>query len=249
MAITLMIALASAFVLSITFVPAMTAILISGKVSESEVRPVLWFKAALCPMAGEGRGGPMPFILGGAGVFVAAVLGFGLLGQEFMPQLDEKDITVTNFRVPSASIDQSTQMQMQIENALKSLPEVALVFSKNGNADLGTDPMPPNASDTYVIPKPEKEWPADVKSKADILRHIEEKMKPLIGNRTEIQQPIQMRFNELIAGVRADVAVKLYGDDLDQMTVQAQRIAGILRKIPGAGDVSAEQTAGRPPSM
>ncbi|WP_343614942.1 CusA/CzcA family heavy metal efflux RND transporter [Novosphingobium sp.] len=246
MAITLMIALASAFVLSITFVPAMTAILISGRVSESEVRPVLWFKQRYAPWLEKAVARPMPFILGGAGVFVAAVLGFGLLGQEFMPQLDEKDITVTNFRVPSASIDQSTQMQMQIENALKSLPEVALVFSKNGNADLGTDPMPPNASDTYVIPKPEKEWPADVKSKADILRHIEEKMKPLIGNRTEIQQPIQMRFNELIAGVRADVAVKLYGDDLDQMTVQAQRIAGILRKIPGAGDVSAEQTAGAP---
>ncbi|MDE1917369.1 MAG: CusA/CzcA family heavy metal efflux RND transporter [Sphingomonadales bacterium] len=246
MAITLMIALASAFVLSITFVPAMTAILISGKVSESEVRPVLWFKKRYAPWLEKAVARPMPFILGGAGVLVAAVLGFGLLGQEFMPQLDEKDITVTNFRVPSASIDQSTQMQMQIENALKSLPEVALVFSKNGNADLGTDPMPPNASDTYVIPKPEKEWPADVKSKADILRHIEEKMKPLIGNRTEIQQPIQMRFNELIAGVRSDVAVKLYGDDLDQMTVQAQRIAGILRKIPGAGDVSAEQTAGAP---
>ncbi|WP_068094945.1 efflux RND transporter permease subunit [Novosphingobium rosa] len=246
MAITLMIALASAFVLSITFVPAMTAILISGKVSESEVRPVLWFKQRYAPWLEKAVARPMPFILGGAGVFVAAVLGFGLLGQEFMPQLDEKDITVTNFRVPSASIDQSTQMQMQIENALKSLPEVALVFSKNGNADLGTDPMPPNASDTYIIPRPEKEWPADVKSKADILRHIEEKMKSLIGNRTEIQQPIQMRFNELIAGVRADVAVKLYGDDLDQMTVQAQRIAGILRKIPGAGDVSAEQTAGAP---
>src|SRR3546814_6280567 len=90
-----------------------------------------------------------------------------------MPQLDEKDITVTNFRIPSASIDQSTAMQLDIENALKTLPEVALVFSKNGNADLGTDPMPPNASDTSVIPKPEKEWPAEVKSKEDILRSEE----------------------------------------------------------------------------
>ena len=97
-----------------------------------------------------------------------------------MPQLDEKDITVTNFRVPSASIDQSTQMQLQIENALKTLPEVELVFSKNGNADLGTDPMPPNASDTYVIPKPQSQWPADVKSKEDILRRIEARMKRLI---------------------------------------------------------------------
>ncbi|MEO7467034.1 MAG: CusA/CzcA family heavy metal efflux RND transporter, partial [Sphingobium limneticum] len=189
---------------------------------------------------------PLPFIAAGGGMFLAAVLCFGLLGEEFMPQLDEKDITVTNFRVPSASIDQSTEMQLRIENTLKTLPEVALVFSKNGNADLGTDPMPPNASDTYVIPKPESEWPSDVKSKDDILKRIEARMKPLIGNRTEIQQPIQMRFNELIAGVRADVAIKLYGDDLDQMSQQAQRIAAVVRKIPGAGDVSAEQTSGAP---
>ena len=106
--------------------------------------------------------------------------------------------------------------------------------------------MPPNASDTYVIPKPEDEWPAEVKSKEDILRRIEERMKPLIGNRTEIQQPIQMRFNELIAGVRSDVAIKLYGDDLDAMSEQAKRIAAAMRTIPGAADVSAEQTSGAP---
>ena len=246
MAITLMVALASAFVLSLTFVPAMIAIVVKGRVSETEVKPIRWFKERYAPVLGRAVARPMPFILGGVGVFVAAVLSFGFLGEEFMPQLDEKDITVTNFRVPSASIDQSTQMQLQIENALKTLPEVALVFSKNGNADLGTDPMPPNASDTYVIPKPEDEWPAEVKSKEDILRRIEERMKPLIGNRTEIQQPIQMRFNELIAGVRADVAIKLYGDDLDAMSEQARRIASVMRTIPGAGDVSAEQTSGAP---
>ena len=246
MAITLMVALASAFVLSLTFVPAMIAIVVKGRVSETEVKPIRWFKERYAPVLGRGVARPMPFILGGVGVFVAAVLSFGLLGEEFMPQLDEKDITVTNFRVPSASIDQSTQMQLQIENALKTLPEVALVFSTNGNADLGTDPMPPNATDTSVIPKPEDEWPAEVKSKEDILRRIEERMKPLIGNRTEIQQPIQMRFNELIAGVRADVAIKLYGDDLDAMSEQARRIASVMRTIPGAGDVSAEQTSGAP---
>ena len=246
MAVTLMVALASAFVLSLTFVPAMIAMVITGKVSETEVRPIRWFKDKYAPVLSRAVSRPLPFILGGAGVFVAAVLSFGLLGEEFMPQLDEKDITVTNFRIPSASIDQSTQTQLRIENALKTLPEVALVFSKNGNADLGTDPMPPNASDTYVIPKPEDEWPAEVTSKTDILRRIEEKMKPFIGNRTEIQQPIQMRFNELIAGVRADVAIKIYGDDLEQMSAQAQRIASAMRTIPGAGDVSAEQTSGAP---
>ncbi|WP_404477318.1 efflux RND transporter permease subunit [Novosphingobium sp. BL-52-GroH] len=246
MAVTLMIALACAFVLSLTFVPAMVALSISGKVSETEVKPIRWFKEKYQPFLTRAVARPLPFVFAGVGVFAAAILAFGLLGEEFMPQLDEKDITVTNFRVPSASIDQSTQMQLAIEETLKTLPEVALVFSKNGNADLGTDPMPPNASDTYIIPKPESEWPAEVKSKEDILRRIEERMKPLIGNRTEIQQPIQMRFNELIAGVRADVAVKLYGDDLDAMSEQAQRIAGVLRKIPGAADVSAEQTSGAP---
>ncbi|MFG6284316.1 efflux RND transporter permease subunit [Sphingomonas sp. S6] len=246
MATTLMIALACAFVLSLTFVPAMIAILIKGRVSETEVKPIRWFKERYAPLLAKAIARPLPFIAGGAGVFVAAVFAFGFLGEEFMPQLDEKDITVTNFRVPSASIDQSTQMQMRIEDALKTLPEVALVFSKNGNADLGTDPMPPNASDTYVIPKPESEWPTDVTSKEDILARIEERMKSVIGNRTEIQQPIQMRFNELIAGVRADVAIKLYGDDLDAMSTQAQKIANAVRTIPGAGDVSVEQTDGAP---
>ncbi|MBL8657711.1 MAG: CusA/CzcA family heavy metal efflux RND transporter [Altererythrobacter sp.] len=246
MAMTLMLALAAAFVLSLTFVPAMIAILIAGRVSETEVRPIRWFKERYAPLLEKAIRRPLPFMMGGAGAFALAVLAFPLLGEEFMPQLDEKDITVTNFRVPSASIDVSTQMQLRIENALKTLPEVALVFSKNGNADLGTDPMPPNASDTYVIPKPQSEWPPEVKSKADILRRIEERMKPLIGNRTEIQQPIQMRFNELIAGVRADVAIKLYGDDLQEMNAQARLIAGAVRDIPGAGDVTVEQTEGAP---
>ena len=246
MAVTLMVALASAFVLSITFVPAMIALAITGKVSEVEVRPIRWFKEKYEPLLVKAVARPKPFVVGGAAMFGAAALLFGLLGEEFMPQLDEKDITVTNFRIPSASIDQSTQMQLRIEDALKSLPEVALVFSKNGNADLGTDPMPPNASDTYVIPKPESEWPDEVRSKDDILKRIEQKMKPLIGNRTEIQQPIQMRFNELIAGVRSDVAVKLYGDDLDAMSTVAGQLARELRKIPGAADVQAEQTSGAP---
>ena len=172
MAVTLMIALASAFVLSLTFVPAMVALVIRGKVSETEVAPIRWFKRRYAPALARAVARPLPFIAAGAGVFAAAALCFGMLGEEFMPQLDEKDITVTNFRVPSASIDQSTQMQLQVENALKTLPEVALVFSKNGNADLGTDPMPPNASDTYVIPRPQSEWPPEVRSKADILRRI-----------------------------------------------------------------------------
>ncbi|WP_375211634.1 CusA/CzcA family heavy metal efflux RND transporter, partial [Aquabacterium sp.] len=186
------------------------------------------------------------FVASGAGVFVAAIFAFGLLGEEFMPQLDEKDITVTNFRVPSASIDQSTQMQLQIENALKSLPEVALVFSKNGNADLGTDPMPPNASDNYIILKPKDEWPAGVTTKEQVIERIREKTASLVGNNYDVTQPIEMRFNELIGGVRSDVAVKIYGDDLEQLAASAQRIAAVLRKTPGSSDVRVAQTTGFP---
>lgn len=246
MAITLMLALASAFVLSITFVPAMVALAITGRVSETEVRPIRWFKARYLPILRRAIARPLPFVAAGLTIFVVAALTFGTLGEEFMPTLDEKDITVTTFRIPSTSVEQSEAMQLQIERTISSLPEVALVFSKTGNADLGTDPMPPNASDTYVIPKPDREWPAEVRTKADILRRIDGKTKNLIGNRWEIQQPIQMRFNELIAGVRSDVAVKVYGDDLDAMSEAARRIAGALRTIPGATDVQAEQTSGAP---
>lgn len=246
MAITLMLALVAAFVLSLTFVPAMVGLLVTGHVREQEVRPIRWFKQRYAPLLEQAVERPWPFLAGGAAVLLIGVLSFGLLGEEYMPKLDEKDITVTNFRIPSASIDQSTRMQLRIENALKTLPEVELVFSKNGNADLGTDPMPPNASDTYVIPKPESEWPDDVRGKDDLVRRIQQRMEPMIGNRTEIQQPIEMRFNELIAGVRADVAIKLYGDDLDAMSRQARLIAAELRRIPGAADVSAEQTEGTP---
>jgi heavy metal efflux system protein len=246
MAITLMLALASAFVLSITFVPAMVALVITGKVSETEVKPIRWFKDKYAPRLAHAVAHPKPYAFAGLGVFALAAVAFTTLGQEFMPTLDEKDITVTAFRIPSTSVEQSKDMQLQIEKALSTLPEVALVFSKTGNADLGTDPMPPNASDTYVIPKPESEWPAGIRTKEDVLRRIEEKTKGLIGNRWEIQQPIQMRFNELIAGVRSDVAVKLYGDDLDAMSEAAGPIACVLRTIPGAADVQAEQTSGAP---
>ncbi len=246
MAITLMLALASAFILSVTFVPAMIALLITGKVTETEVRPIRWFKARYAPALANAVARPLPFVAGGVATFAIAAVLFTTLGEEFMPTLDEKDITVTAFRIPSTSVEQSKDMQLQIERALSSLPEVALVFSKTGNADLGTDPMPPNASDTYVIPKPESEWPAGVRTKADILARIDAKTKNLIGNRWEIQQPIQMRFNELIAGVRSDVAVKLYGDDLDAMSATAAKLAAVLRTIPGAADVQAEQTSGAP---
>ena len=246
MATTLMIALACAFVLSLTFVPAMIALVIRGPVSETEVRPIRWIKARYEPLLRRAMAKPLPFVGVGAAIIVLAGVLFGTVGQEFMPVLDEKDVTVTAFRIPSTSVETSKDMQLQLERVLARLPEVAMVFSKTGNADLGTDPMPPNASDTYVILKPEKAWPKSVKTKAQVLERIEAAAGSLVGNRLEIQQPIQMRFNELVAGVRADVAIKIRGDDLEAMSVSAEKIASLLRTIPGAGDVSAEQVQGAP---
>jgi cobalt-zinc-cadmium resistance protein CzcA len=137
-------------------------------------------------------------------------------------------------------------MQKGVEKAVSSLPEVELMFSKTGTAEVATDPMPPNISDGFVILKDQKDWPKGVKTKADVVKRVEDRTHSLIGQGYELSQPIQLRFNELIAGVRGDVAIKLYGDDLDKMSASAARIVSALQSIPGAADVKAEQTAGSP---
>ncbi|HTI67003.1 MAG TPA: CusA/CzcA family heavy metal efflux RND transporter [Caulobacteraceae bacterium] len=246
MAITLMLALASAFVLSLTFVPAMVAILVRDRVAENEVRLVAWVKLVYEPTLRRAVAGPLPFIAAGVAMAAAGLVVFSTLGQEFIPQLDEKNIALAAVRIPSTSLEQSAAMQRQVERAVSSLPEVATVFSKTGTAEVATDPMPPNASDGFVILKPQAQWPAGVRTKAQVVERIEAKLRPLLGNAYEVSQPIQLRFNELIGGVRGDVAVKLYGDDLEKMSATAAQIAAVLQKIPGAADVHAEQTSGAP---
>ncbi|WP_380871929.1 cation transporter [Sphingomonas sp. DBB INV C78] len=246
MAITIMLALVAAFILALTFVPAMVALLIRGKVSEKEVWIIAKTKERYLPLLDKAVARPWPFIGAGFAFFAASMLVFGLLGQEFIPQLDEKNVALASTRVPSVSLEKSLQMQREVERAVTSLPEVELMFSKTGTAEVATDPMPPNISDGFVILKPQEEWPAGVTSKADVLKRIEEKSGTKIGNAFEVSQPIQLRFNELIAGVRGDVAIKLYGDDLDKMGVAAQQIVRVLQSIPGAADVKAEQTSGSP---
>jgi cobalt-zinc-cadmium resistance protein CzcA len=246
MAITIMLALVAAFILALTFVPAMVALLIRGKVSEKEVWIIAKAKERYLPLLDKAVARPWPFIGAGFAFFAASMLVFGLLGQEFIPQLDEKNVALASTRVPSVSLEKSLQMQREVERAVTSLPEVELMFSKTGTAEVATDPMPPNISDGFVILKPQEEWPAGVTSKADVLKRIEEKSGTKIGNAFEVSQPIQLRFNELIAGVRGDVAIKLYGDDLDKMGAAAQQIVRVLQSIPGAADVKAEQTSGSP---
>jgi cobalt-zinc-cadmium resistance protein CzcA len=246
MAITIMLALVAAFILALTFVPAMVALLMRGRVSEKDVWLIRQTKQRYVPLLDKAVARPWPFILGGFAFFLACIPVYGTLGQEFIPQLDEKNVALASTRVPSVAIDQSLAMQRDVERAVSSLPEVALMFSKTGTAEVATDPMPQNISDGYVILKPQEEWPAGVHTKADVLERIEKAAGAKIGQVYEVSQPIQLRFNELIAGVRGDVAIKLYGDDLDKMGAAAAQIVRVLQGVPGAADVKAEQTSGSP---
>jgi heavy metal efflux system protein len=246
MAFTVILALVSAFILSLTFVPAMVAIVIRGKVKEEQnflmrlaeriYRPVL-------EMAIRRR---YHVTLFAVGVFAASLFLFGLLGQEFVPTLDEKDICIQPMRIPSTSLTQSTEMQLKVEKALLRFPEVALVYSKTGTAEMASDPMPPNISDTFVILKPQEQWPNPSEPKKSLIERMEAALEKIPGNKYEFTQPIQMRFNELISGVRSDVAVKVYGDKFEEMGKTAQAISRIVEKIPGAADVKVEQTEGLP---
>jgi cobalt-zinc-cadmium resistance protein CzcA len=246
MAITIMLALVAAFILAITLVPALIALLIRGRVAEKEVWLIRKTKHRYTPLLDKAIARPWPFILGGFAFFLAAIPAFGLLGSEFIPQLDEKNLALASTRVPSVSLEQSLLMQRKVEEAVKKLPEVELMFSKTGTAEVATDPMPPNVSDGFIILKPQEEWPEGVEAKADVIARIEKAAGGQLGQLYEVSQPIELRFNELIAGVRGDVAIKIYGDDLDKMSQAANEMVRILQTIPGAGSVKADQVGGAP---
>jgi heavy metal efflux system protein len=247
MAVTVIFALVSAFVLSFTFVPAMVALCIRGRVQERENRAVSEAKRLYAPVLSFALARPRAVVAGAAGLFLVSLLGFARLGQEFVPTLSELDFLVQAIRIPSTSLSQSTQMQQALERELASLPEVALAFSKTGTPEMASDPMPGNVSDGFVILKPRAEWPEPRERKEALRERIEAKLADTqIGNNYEFTQPIQMRFNELIAGVRGDVAVKVFGDDFDLLLPAAQQIARIVAATPGAEDVRVEQIAGLP---
>jgi cobalt-zinc-cadmium resistance protein CzcA len=246
MAITVILALVAAFLLSITFVPAMLAIFVTGRVKEGEGAMMDGCKRAYLPWLDGALSRPW-FTTGIACALFAAALGaFTLLGREFIPTLDEKDMAMQAMRIPSTSLTQSQIMQFDVEKAVSGFKEVAFVFSKTGSAEMASDPMPPNATDTFIILKDNAQWPDPKLSKADLIKRIEEAVGKVPGNNYEFTQPIQMRFNELIAGVRGDVAVKIYGDDFAAMGKTATGIMQALQKVPGAADVKMEQTEGLP---
>ncbi|PWB82648.1 MAG: CusA/CzcA family heavy metal efflux RND transporter [Methylocystaceae bacterium] len=246
MAMTVIIALVSAFVLSLTFVPAMIAILISGRVEETENAIVAALKRAYAPMLETAVTKPLRAIAFGAGAFLVSLLLLAGLGQEFIPTLDEKNLAMQAGRIPSASLTQSQAMQIEVETVIAAFPQVAYVFSKTGTAEVATDPMPPNLTDTYIFLKPREEWPDPALPKDELIHRIQAGVDELPGNLYEFSQPIQLRFNELLAGVRGDVAVKVFGEDFDVMLKAANQIAAILRGVKGAKDVKVEQISGLP---
>jgi len=246
MAITVMLALAAAFVLSVTTVPALIAILLNGKIAEKDVRVIEVAKERYAPALRKVIARPHPIIVAGGVLFLVAAGTFMFVGQEFIPQLDEQDVLINPLRIPSTSIDQSQRMQMQVEKAVEKVPEVQFVFSRTGTAEVATDPMPPNLSDTFVIVKPRDQWSDPGMPKTELVEHIDHSLKGLLGQNYEYTQPIQMRFNELVAGVRADVAVSVYGDNLGSMLATAQQISRVLKTVPGSSDLRVEQTQGFP---
>ena len=246
MAFTVVVALLSALVLSLTFVPAAVATFITGKVHEEENIVIRGAKKAYAPLLKWSVAHPPIVILTAIILVAVSLVGASRMGAEFIPSLDEGDITLHAMRIPGTSMSQSTDMQHQVEKAILAFDEVKTVFSKIGTPEVATDPMPPNVADTFVILKPRDQWTDPTLEKAALVERMEHALEQVPGNNYEFTQPIQMRFNELIAGVRSDLAIKLYGDDLDQLFKTAQEIEAALKKVDGAADVKVEQTSGLP---
>ncbi|WP_225763780.1 CusA/CzcA family heavy metal efflux RND transporter [Stenotrophomonas sp. Marseille-Q4652] len=246
MAITVVLALTGAMLLSLTFVPAAVATFLGGRVEEKENRLMAWTKRRYAPMLAWSLKRRGWVLTGAAALVVLCSLLATRLGTEFIPNLDEGDITVQALRIPGTSLTQSVAMQETLEKTLAGFPEVERVFAKIGTAEVASDPMPPSISDTFVMLKPREDWPDPRKPKDELLEEMEAAITRLPGNNYELTQPIQMRTNELISGVRADVAVKIYGDDLDQLVRTAAQVQRVMAAVPGAADVKTEQVAGLP---
>lgn len=246
MAFTVVIALTSALILSLTFVPAAVALFIRGKVTEKESWIMRGAQAAYRPALRFALQARYAIVI--AALVLVGFAGWGAtkLGSEFIPNLDEGDIALHALRIPGTSLTQAIDMQEMLERRIKDLPEVERVFAKIGTPEIATDPVPPSVADTFIILKPRKDWPNPRKPKPVFVAELQAAVEAIPGSKYEITQPIEMRFNELISGVRADVAIKIYGDDLDTLTTLAKTVEGIVASVPGSADVQYEQVTGLP---
>lgn len=246
MAFTVVAALAAAMLLSITFIPAALALFIGDKVSEQESKLMLLAKRAYQPMLAFTMMNKALVLSIAAVLLLLSGLIASRLGSEFVPSLNEGDIALHALRIPGTSLSQAILMQTELERSIKKFPEVDKVFAKLGTAEIATDPMPPSVADTFIILKPTSEWPEPKRSKAELILAMQQAVAQVPGNNYEFTQPIQMRFNELLSGVRSDVAVKVFGDEMEVMNRTAAEIAEVLEKVSGAADVKVEQTTGLP---
>lgn len=246
MAITVVIALTAALILSLTFIPAAIALLMNGKIAEHENRFMRAAKNFYQPLLEKALHLRVQMLTAALLLVVFSLWLSTRLGSEFIPQLDEGDMALHALRIPGTGLEQAVAMQSLLEARIKEFPEVDKVFAKIGTAEIATDPMPPSVADNFVIFKPRDQWPDPKRSKQDLVNAIEKAVRELPGNNYEFTQPIQMRFNELISGVRSDLGIKVIGDDLEQLQKSAAEILQVVQKIPGAADARMEQITGLP---
>ncbi len=246
MAMTVIIALIGAMIFSVTFIPAATAIFVSGKVLEKENFFIAISKRIYSYILKLAMNNKAVVITSASVIFVLSILLTTKMGSEFIPSLDEGDIAVHALRIPGTSLSQAVQMQKSLESKIKIFPEVKTVFAKIGTAEIANDPMPPNVADVFVITTPRNQWKNPNLPKEELVKKIQEAVETIPGNKYEFTQPIQMRFNELIAGVRSDVAVKVFGDNTETLLKVGTEISKVLEKVPGAQDVKVEQVTGLP---
>lgn len=246
MAFTVVFALTSAMVLSLTLIPALVALGLSGKVKEHDSVIVERVRRVYLPLLKHCLSWPRTILISAALLVIMAGTLATRMGTEFVPTLDEGDYALHALRIPGTSLSQSVAMQAQLEKSLQTIPFVDRVFSKIGTADLANDPVPPSVADTFIILKPRSEWPDRNAPQSEIIDQIQSVIANVPGNNYELTQPIQMRFNELMTGVRSDLAVKVFGDDLDVANLVADDIAAIAAGIEGAVDVQVEQVTGLP---
>lgn len=247
MALAVVLALVAAIILSITFVPAAVALWVKGDIQEKESRWMLWLKAKYqqtLDISYQYKAVVLTFAL-----CVLVITGFisTKLGSEFAPQLSEGDFAVQQLRSPSTGLEESLRIQKNTEKLLlKSFPEIKAVFARTGTAEVATDVMPPNISDGYIMLKPRSEWPNPKESLDELRGRMVTYLATIPGNNSEFSQPIELRFNELISGVRSDVGVKIFGDDMNVLNTEATKISKIIQQTSGSSAVKVEQTSGLP---
>jgi heavy metal efflux system protein len=253
MALTVMLCLGGALVLTLTLMPVLCSFVLAGRVREGDNRVMSVLKRIYRPSLEWALRLRWLVVIGAIALVVVALVVFKRLGAEFVPKLDEGSFTAMVFKTNSMNLDASLSMERGTEKVLlEKVPEVTRVFSRIGTSEVATDPMPPSQNDLYIFYKPRSQWRKEngrTITKDELAEVIIKQIDEAVpGQSILMAQPIEMRFNELMEGVRADIAVKIFGDDYDLLEKTADEVKEILEKIPGAGEVEFE-ASGRVPML